>query len=68
MLEKQAKRLRRHKKIRAKIFGTKEKPRLCVFRSAKHIYVQLIDDEKRKTIVSAKDAEIKNSKLKDQKE
>ena len=68
MLEKQAKRLRRHKKIRAKIFGTKEKPRLCVFRSAKHIYAQLIDDEKGKTIVSAKDEEIKNLKSKSQKE
>ena len=68
MLEKQEKRLRRHKKIRAKIFGTKEKPRLCVFRSAKHIYAQLIDDEKRKTIISAKDAEIKNLKSKVQKE
>jgi large subunit ribosomal protein L18 len=68
MLEKQEKRLRRHKKIRAKMFGTKEKPRLCVFRSAKHIYVQLIDDDKNKTIISAKDAEIKNLKSKSQKE
>jgi large subunit ribosomal protein L18 len=68
MLEKQEKRLRRHKKIRAKIFGTKEKPRLCVFRSANHIYAQLIDDEKRKTIVSAKDEEIKSLKSKIQKE
>jgi len=68
MLEKQEKRLRRHKKIRAKIFGTKEKPRFCVFRSAKHIYAQLIDDEKGKTIVSAKDAEIKITKSKSQPE
>jgi large subunit ribosomal protein L18 len=68
MLEKQAKRIRRHKKIRAKILGTKEKPRLCVFRSAKHIYAQLIDDDKRKTVISAKDTEIKNLKSKSQKE
>lgn len=39
--------------------GTAKVPRLCVFRSAKHIYVQLIDDEKGKTLVQAKDYEIK---------
>ncbi|MEO0095655.1 MAG: 50S ribosomal protein L18 [candidate division WOR-3 bacterium] len=37
-------RLRRHKRIRKKIIGTALKPRLCVFRSNKHIYAQLIDD------------------------
>jgi len=64
MLEKQEKRLRCHKKVRAKISGTKERPRLCVFRSAKHIYAQLIDDEKGKTLVAASDLEIKISKSK----
>jgi len=64
MLEKQEKRQKRHKKLRAKIFGTHIKPRLSVFRSAKHIYVQLVDDEKRKTLVSANDLEIKKSKSK----
>ncbi|PIR89918.1 50S ribosomal protein L18 [bacterium (Candidatus Gribaldobacteria) CG07_land_8_20_14_0_80_33_18] len=49
------KRRRRHKRIRAKIFGTKEKPRLCVFRSNKHIYAQLIDDNKGDTLLSASD-------------
>ncbi|MEO0165449.1 MAG: 50S ribosomal protein L18 [candidate division WOR-3 bacterium] len=39
-------RLRRHKRIRKKIKGTPEKPRLCVFRSNRHIYAQLIDDTK----------------------
>jgi large subunit ribosomal protein L18 len=53
MLEKQQKRLRRHKRVRAKIFGTAKVPRLCVFRSAKHIYAQLIDDERGKTLASA---------------
>ena len=62
MLKKKAKRYRRHKRVRAKIFGTKEKPRLCVFRSAKHIYVQLIDDEKGKTLAAASDQEIKKGK------
>lgn len=62
MLEKQQKRLRRHKKVRAKLYGTKEKPRLCVFRSAKHIYAQLVDDEQGKTIAVANDLELKKSK------
>ena len=62
MLEKQEKRHRRHKKIRAKVFGTADKPRLCVFRSEKHIYTQLIDDEKAKTIVTSSDLELKKDK------
>ncbi len=37
-------RLRRKKRIRKKLEGTSEKPRLCVFRSARHIYAQVIDD------------------------
>jgi large subunit ribosomal protein L18 len=53
------KRLRRHKRVRAKIKGTAKVPRLCVFRSNKHIYGQLIDDEKGKILLSAKDLEIK---------
>jgi len=56
---KREKRLRRHKRIRVKIFGTKERPRFCVFRSAKHIYAQLIDDEKGRTLVAARDLELK---------
>lgn len=59
MLEKQKKRYRRQKKTRAKIKGTKERPRLCIFKSAKHIYAQLIDDEKGKSLVSASDLELK---------
>ena len=56
---KYEKRKRRHKRVRAKIHGTAKVPRLCVFRSAKHIYAQLIDDEKGKTIVAASDQELK---------
>jgi len=52
MLEKQIKRKRRHKRVRAKIKGTAKVPRLCVFRSSKYIYAQLIDDEKGKTLAS----------------
>lgn len=55
MLPKQIKRHRIHRKIRAKIFGTKERPRLCVFKSANHIYAQLIDDESGKVLASASD-------------
>ncbi len=43
----------RHERVREKITGTPEMPRLCVFRSLKHIYVQLIDDSKGVTLVSA---------------
>ena len=56
---KQVKRYRRHKRVRAKIIGTAEVPRLCVFRSSKHIYTQMIDDEKGKTLAAASDQEIK---------
>ena len=49
----------RHKRVRSKIKGTAKVPRLCIFRSNKHIYAQLIDDEKGKTTISAKDTEIK---------
>lgn len=64
MLEKQQKRSRRHKRVRAKLFGTAAQPRLCVFRSGKHIYAQLIDDEKGKTLAVASDLELKSAKRK----
>lgn len=53
------KREKRKKRVRAKIFGTKERPRLCVFRSNKHIYAQLIDDSLHHTILSASSLELK---------
>lgn len=60
--EKLKKRFKRKKRVRLKIFGRKEKPRLSVFRSLKHIYAQLIDDEKRHTLTSASDLELKIKK------
>jgi len=42
----------RHRRIRSKIFGTAEKPRISVFKSNKHIFVQFIDDVAEKTILS----------------
>jgi len=43
----------RHARIRKKVFGTAERPRLSVFRSLKHIYAQLIDDERGHTLAAA---------------
>ena len=48
-----AQRLKRHKRVRAKVFGTTERPRLNVFRSEKNIYAQVIDDEQGVTLASA---------------
>lgn len=59
---KQEQRYRRHKRIRAKIKGTAQAPRLSVFRSSKHIYAQLVDDERGKTLVAAREAELKRVK------
>lgn len=64
MLEKKDKRHRRHQRVRAKIKGTAETPRLCVFRSARHIYAQLIDDEKGKILALASDLELEKPKIK----
>ncbi len=50
-------RLKRHKRVRAKITGTAECPRLNVFRSLQHIYAQLIDDVAGVTLVSASSTE-----------
>ncbi len=50
-------RLKRHARVRSKISGTPECPRLDVFRSAKHIYVQIIDDVNGVTLVSASTVE-----------
>ena len=44
---------KRHKRIRAELSGTSQVPRLAVYRSIKHIYAQIIDDEKHITLVSA---------------
>src|SRR3989344_2287277 len=49
---KTKKRERRHAKIRAKIIGTSEKPRMSVFKSNRFLYVQIIDDEDGKTLVT----------------
>ena len=63
-INRKAERVRRHKRVRNKISGTAECPRLAVFRSNKNISVQLIDDVKAVTLasVSTLDADIKTKK------
>ncbi|MCD4704870.1 50S ribosomal protein L18 [bacterium] len=60
-------RKRRHQRVRSIIKGTKDRPRLNVFFSLKHIFVQLIDDQNFKTLASVSDKELKkhgnNSKI-----
>ena len=50
-------RIKRHGRVRGKVSGTPERPRLSVFRSEKHIYAQIIDDVAGKTLVSASSVE-----------
>ncbi|MFA7252870.1 MAG: 50S ribosomal protein L18 [Candidatus Paceibacterota bacterium] len=56
---------RRHKKIRAKVFGTSDKPRLSVFKSNKYIYGQLINDDKAETILSLSSMKVKGKTFMD---
>jgi len=55
---------KRHARVRAKIFGTAKKPRASVFKSNRHIFVQLIDDVKHKTIISSKIVVTTKTKIK----
>lgn len=49
---KRSQRQRRHKRVRARIFGSKNRPRLSVFRSSQHLHLQLIDDQSGRTLAS----------------
>lgn len=62
-LNKKKKRIIRHKRIRSKIKGTAERPRLCVYVSNRHVYAQIINDDIGHTLVSASSLEFKNEKL-----
>lgn len=55
---------RRAHRVRARIRGTQERPRLTVFRSLKHTYAQLIDDENGRTLVASSDRQVKGDGLK----
>ena len=56
--DKRSARTRRHLRVRRKISGTAARPRLAVYRSNRHIYVQLIDDVSSRTVASASDREV----------
>jgi len=55
---KRAARLHRHARVRRKVNGTPDRPRLAVYRSNRHIYAQLVDDRAARTVASASDAEL----------
>jgi large subunit ribosomal protein L18 len=52
-------RVRRHTRVRRKVVGSAQRPRLAVYRSNRHIYAQLIDDDAARTLVSASDRDVK---------
>src|SRR2546429_4867966 len=54
-------RSRRHRRVRVKLAGTAQRPRLSVYRSLHHVYAQLIDDDSGRTLVSASTAQLKSS-------
>jgi len=56
---KRAALVRRHARVRKKVAGTPERPRLAVYRSNRHIYAQLIDDLGARTLASASDGDVK---------
>ncbi|MBR6737444.1 MAG: 50S ribosomal protein L18 [Clostridia bacterium] len=56
-IDKNADRIKRHQRVRKKVSGTAECPRLCVFRSLNHIYAQIIDDVKGNTLVACSTVE-----------
>jgi large subunit ribosomal protein L18 len=56
---KRGARVRRHARVRRKVVGSATRPRLAVYRSNRHIYAQLIDDDSARTLASASDREVK---------
>lgn len=52
VLDKRHARLKRHFRVRKKLSGTSERPRLCIFKSLNHIYAQIVDDATGKTILT----------------
>lgn len=52
-LNRYEQRHRRHRRVRQKVWGTRERPRLCVYKSLHHLYAQLVDDEAGHTLLAA---------------
>jgi large subunit ribosomal protein L18 len=57
VMDKDERRRRIHSRIRERVKGTAERPRLAIFRSLKHIYAQVVDDRAGRTLVAASSAE-----------
>lgn len=62
MSHKESSRLKKKLRIRNRVHGSTERPRLCIFRSARHIYAQIIDDVTGQTIASASTIEVEGMK------
>ena len=60
--DRKAARARRHRRVRVKVAGTAQRPRLGVYRSLHHVYAQLIDDEAGRTLVAASTTQLKLAK------
>ncbi|MBU1167614.1 50S ribosomal protein L18 [Patescibacteria group bacterium] len=67
MKTRTSKRIIRHKRVRARVNGTKDVPRLSVYRSHKHLVVQLINDQESKTLLGLSDASISGKATKSEK-
>jgi large subunit ribosomal protein L18 len=60
--DRKAARARRHRRVRVRLSGTAQRPRLSVYRSLHHVYAQLIDDDTGRTLASASTAQLKSGK------
>lgn len=60
MISKRKRLIQRKKRVRAKVFGTKQMPRLSIFRSNKYVYGQLIDDQKGTTVLSISEKKLES--------
>ncbi|MEO8745463.1 MAG: 50S ribosomal protein L18 [Candidatus Dormiibacterota bacterium] len=58
-IDRKVNRLKRHKRVRVNVSGTKQRPRLAVYRSLNHLYAQLIDDAAARTLASASTVDLK---------
>lgn len=59
---RKAARVKRHSRVRVKLAGTQERPRLSIYRSLNHIYAQVIDDSTGRTVAAASTLEMKSGK------